>query len=303
MILCVGEILADMIGVEEKGILRYERRAGGAPFNVACALAKLGEDAAFVGCVGNDLIGEYLCGYAAARGLKEVHIRRDGARNTTLAFVELDGGERSFCFYRKHTADHHLPQPTRPLMQAADLVHIGSLMLSEKSGRAYAARLADRAHAMGKRVSFDVNYRSDIFPDERTAHAAYGEMLMRADIVKLSEDEAALFEDVLRILPQTVLVLISLGAKGSEWHFRGSCGHADTVPVAPVDTTGAGDAFFAGALAKLACVPSAAWSAGFLTDVLRFANACGALNTRGRGAIDGLPTRAEAEAHVLMQSL
>ena len=45
MILCVGEILADMIGTEKDGSFYYERKAGGAPFNVACAAAKFGVSA------------------------------------------------------------------------------------------------------------------------------------------------------------------------------------------------------------------------------------------------------------------
>ena len=60
MILCVGELLADMIGTTVRGTFCYERRAGGAPFNVACAARKLGAESAFVGCVGEDAIGAFL---------------------------------------------------------------------------------------------------------------------------------------------------------------------------------------------------------------------------------------------------
>ena len=60
MILCVGEILVDMIGAEKDNTFYYERKAGGAPFNVACALKKFGADVKFVGNVGDDLIGKFL---------------------------------------------------------------------------------------------------------------------------------------------------------------------------------------------------------------------------------------------------
>ena len=49
-----------MIGEEKNGITTYERKAGGAPFNVACALKKFGADVKFVGSVGDDLIGQFL---------------------------------------------------------------------------------------------------------------------------------------------------------------------------------------------------------------------------------------------------
>lgn len=110
MILCIGEILADMIGTVKDGSLWYERKAGGAPFNVACAAKKFGAEVKFAGSVGNDLIGDFLINFADARKLDGVLIERDNNRNTTLAFVELDeNGERSFCFYRKNTADYNLP--------------------------------------------------------------------------------------------------------------------------------------------------------------------------------------------------
>ena len=57
MIVCVGEILADMIGEEKDGSVFYEQKAGGAPFNVACAAKKFGAEVFFVGSVGDDLIG------------------------------------------------------------------------------------------------------------------------------------------------------------------------------------------------------------------------------------------------------
>ena len=60
MILSVGEILVDMIGGEKDGVFCYERKAGGAPFNVACAAAKFGAKSGFVGCVGEDTVGTFL---------------------------------------------------------------------------------------------------------------------------------------------------------------------------------------------------------------------------------------------------
>ena len=64
MILCVGEILADMIGTTQGNDFYYERKAGGAPFNVACAAKKLGSQTAFVGSVGDDVIGAFLTRFA-----------------------------------------------------------------------------------------------------------------------------------------------------------------------------------------------------------------------------------------------
>ena len=193
MILCVGEILCDMTGSVQSGKTVYEQNAGGAPFNVACAAAKFGTESAFVGCVGDDLMGIFLERFAHTQGLKELYLRRDlrrdPRRNTTLAFVSLDEhGDRSFCFYRKDTADYHLPAVPDDLLGRAHIVHVGSLMLSERTGRLYAEELMRRARGAGKLVSFDVNFRSDIFRNTRAAVNVYREIIVLADIVKFSEE-------------------------------------------------------------------------------------------------------------------
>lgn len=291
MILCIGEILADMIGNVKDGALYYERKAGGAPFNVACAAKKFGARAGFVGSVGDDLIGDFLVKFAREKELDELFIARNANRNTTLAFVELDEkGERSFCFYRKNTADYILPEVSQTLFEAADTVHIGSLMLSEKEGVEYAENIARRARAANKLLSFDVNYRTDIFKDRRSAIDGYKKIIEYADVVKFSEDEVQVFtEGYIDGELKNKIVCISLGAEGSEWRYAGRKNRVPTIKVKPVDTTGAGDAFYGGILSKLDKLPRAEWSHERLDKIFAFANVCGALNTLGRGAIDCLP--------------
>ena len=223
MIICAGEILADLIGKEENGRVLYERFAGGAPFNVACGLKQLGARCGFFGRVGDDLIGRYLVGYAESLGFDYLNVRADRARNTTLAFVELGaGGERRFSFFRKNTADHALPpEAAEEIARAADIVHIGSLPLSEEDGRAFADRAVELAHAYGKKVSFDVNYRDDLFENEGQAADIYAKYIALADIVKLSEEEIEMFscarsaEEMLRELAgENKTVFLTLGAAG-----------------------------------------------------------------------------------------
>ena len=222
MLLCVGEILADMIGEEKNGIITYERLAGGAPFNVACALNKFGAEVKFAGSVGDDLVGRFLISYANRLGMDTTYINIDKERNTTLAFVELnEEGERSFCFYRKGTADYFMPPISDELIKMTDTVCIGSLMLADERCVEYAIDIIDRAHAFGKRVAFDVNYRTDIYRDTDSAVRTYKKILSRADIVKFSEDEAETFtwEYVNELTDK--LVLITLGKEGSEWRYEG----------------------------------------------------------------------------------
>ena len=290
MLLCIGEILADMIGEEKNGITTYERKAGGAPFNVACALKKFGSDVKFVGSVGDDLIGQFLIKYAADFGMDTSCIHKHPDRNTTLAFVELnEEGDRSFCFYRKSTADYAMPDVSDELIKSADIVCIGSLMLADSDCVKYALDIAERAHAFGKTVAFDVNYRTDIFRDKESAVKTYKKILAVADIVKFSEDEVETFTEEYVSSLSDKLVLVTLGKNGSEWRYKGQRGTMPTITVKPVDTTGAGDAFFAGALSVLDKSQSTSFGEQLLNDALRFGNVAGALNTTGRGAIDNLP--------------
>ena len=290
MLLCIGEILADMIGEEKNGITTYERKAGGAPFNVACALNKFGADVKFVGSVGDDLIGQFLIKYAKDFGMDTTYIHQNAERNTTLAFVELnEEGDRSFCFYRKNTADYLMPDVSDELIKSADIVCIGSLMLADPRCVEYALDIINRAHGLGKTVAFDVNYRTDIYRDKESAVKTYKKILAVADIVKFSEDEVETFtEDYVNSLTDK-LVLITLGKNGSQWRYNGKKNTMPTITVKPVDTTGAGDAFFAGALSIIDKNVGNSLTEDILNDSLKFGNIAGALNTMGRGAIDNLP--------------
>jgi sugar/nucleoside kinase (ribokinase family) len=279
-----------MIGEEKNGIITYERKAGGAPFNVACALHKFGAEVKFVGSVGDDLIGSFLINYAADFGMDTTYINQNKERNTTLAFVELNEvGERSFCFYRKNTADYFMPDVSDELIKSADIVCIGSLMLADPTCVEYALDIINRAHAFGKTVAFDVNYRTDIYKDTESAVRTYKRILAAADIVKFSEDEVGTFtEEYVHSLTDK-LVLVTLGKDGSEWRYKGKSNRVPTITVKPVDTTGAGDAFFAGALSVMDKSMSDGLTDTLLDESLRFGNIAGALNTLGRGAIDNLP--------------
>lgn len=288
MIICVGEILADMIGKTEGGRTFYERYAGGAPFNVACGMKDLGTECGFYGRVGRDLIGDFLADFAAQKGFDFLDVGKDPDRNTTLAFVELDEkGERRFSFYRKHTADYALPLAAVPkIVAAADIVHLGSLMLSESEGRAFADELITSARTAGKKVSFDVNYRDDIFKSREEAVSIYGKYLETADIVKLSEEELSLFskagtteEQVLEKAAGGKVVFVSLGAGGSMVCADGRIWKEPICPVRAVDTTGAGDAFFAGVLSAMD-YGERDWN-----KVLRMGNICGSLTVQHKGAV------------------
>jgi fructokinase len=291
MILCAGEILADLIA--EQGN-RYTMYCGGAPFNVAVNIAQAGGKAAFVGKVGRDVAGDFLAEESAKYPLVRCEILRDRERNTTLAFVALNKGERSFSFFRRDTADAGLCAEEVRLQDDAELtiLHLGTLMLSEARGRACALALAESAARAGKLVSVDVNFREDLYCSAEEMIGAYRGLIARADILKFSEDELLLFADetdfaraVDKIYRRDTLLLVTCGARGSYYRCNGLNGFVNAEHVIPVDTTGAGDAFFGAALAMLDGVDFKNADARFFERLLQRANANGGAATRYKGAI------------------
>lgn len=125
---------------------------GGAPFNVAVNAKRAGAKAGFVGRVGRDLVGTFLKKFAAGAGLERCEIQTDAERNTTLAFVTLKEGEREFAFFRHDTADFHIDEREMNWEQYEDLniVHLGSLMLSEREGREFASSMVKKIRKSGK---------------------------------------------------------------------------------------------------------------------------------------------------------
>jgi len=108
-ILCFGEALIDFHAEGDDGhgfAQHFLPFAGGAPANVAVAVARLGGTARFAGMLSRDPFGDFLLDSLKRAGVGIDDIARTDEANTALAFVTLDThGERSFTFYRASTAD------------------------------------------------------------------------------------------------------------------------------------------------------------------------------------------------------
>ena len=299
MIICTGEILVDMVGRMNNGILQYDRHAGGAPFNVCSAIAKFGGESIFNGAVGNDLMGSFLIDFSSRQNIRKVYLNIDLKHNTTLVFVDIDeNGERNFCFYRKHTADYHLEPIKEVDLKNANIVHFGSLMLSEEEGFKFAQKEMERAKELRKYISFDVNFRTDIFKNEKEALDRYKTILEYVDIVKFSEEEVNIFgKTYVKNLSQHALVCVSLGNKGSKYIYKNLTNKIPSIKVKPIDTTGAGDAFFAAILMNLDGINKNEWNKELLDKTFNFANIAGALTTLKVGAIDSLPSSEEIKKY------
>ena len=300
MVLCIGEILADLIGDYQGDNVKYERFVGGAPLNVAYGIKKLGGSVGFIGSVGDDIIGRYLHDFCNGLGFEYLDVYLDPQHNTTLAFVENDpNGERSFCFFRQNTADYQIDENRLDVITKANIIHVGSLMLREEKGRQLASKIMELAKKNHKLISFDINFRDDIYNSTEEAKSIYLEYIKKADILKFSEDEVELFtgnkeiSSINDIVRTNQLVFITLGSKGSYFQYNGKSVIVESVKIQPVDTTGAGDAFYACVLRYLNEINLDDINEKVISDILRKANRCGALACSKKGALSALPTLEE----------
>ena len=149
-------------------------------------------------------------------------------------------------------------------------------------------------------LSFDVNYRSDLFKDEHEALKIYQDFASKADYLKLSQDELTLFtgeadyEKGLKKMAQpNQTIFLTLGKEGSLFFQNDRLVKVPSINVKPIDTTGAGDAFYAGILFNLDDKKIANLNDEEIYQIMRFGNVSGALSTTRKGAIDSLPTLAQ----------
>ncbi|EIL89901.1 sugar kinase [Rhodanobacter fulvus Jip2] len=314
-ILCFGEALIDFHAqpaADASSPPAYLPHAGGAPANVAVAVAKLGGHAAFAGMLGADAFGDLLLRSLADAGVDMRYVQRTDKANTALAFVSLDAsGERSFSFYRPPSADllfraNHFDE--RAFADAA-IFHVCSNSLTEETIAAVTLEGMTRARAAGALVSFDMNLRPALWPAGENPHPRLWATLEAADLVKLSAEEldfvaaeAGGREHVYQRLWQgrARCLIITDGAAAIHWMTPTHAGRLQPPAVAAVDTTGGGDAFVGGLLYSLAehhaqpdSLADLIADEGRREAVLGFAAACGALAVGRRGSFAAMPDMAE----------
>ncbi len=298
LVLCAGEALIDMLPrISDRGEPAFAPHPGGAVFNTAIALGRLGGRAGFLCGLSRDLFGDRLASALAGSGVA-IDLCPRSNRPTTLAFVTLVNGQARYAFYDEGTAMRMMAPADLPdLPGPVAAVFLGGISLvSEPCGAAFdalAVRAGDRV------VMLDPNIRPGFIRDEGAYRARLRRLIARADILKVSDEDLAwlapgqtepeALSDLRAAGP--ALVLVTRGAEGAEAHHAGGVLRVPAVPVQVIDTVGAGDTFNAGILAALAragmltrpalrALPEAA-----LRDALDLATRAAAL-TAGRAGAD-----------------
>ena len=304
-ILSFGELLIDFValemGVTVGDASGFVKAPGGAPANVAAAVARLGYPSAFMGQVGDDPFGRHLANVLATEYVNVDGLTFSREARTALAFVSNTAdGDRSFMFYRHPSADMlmRVDDVNTAVINACDIFHFGSITLIHEPARSALQMALDHAVAGDKFISYDPNLRLPLWRSAAAAKAGMLSGLDHANLLKISDEEldfltddgdvASLWRDRME------LICVTCGAKGAVIHLRdGTRIEHGGYAVRAIDTTGAGDAFVAAILIGVS--ENRQDYQMRLPELLDFANAVGALTCVQKGAIPSLPTMAEAQ--------
>lgn len=242
----LGEALIDVVHRPDGSTRRVP---GGSGANTALALARLGRPVTLSTCLGADGDGRAICDRLEQSGVEVVNGPIDRT-STAEALIGSDGAA-SYFFDVTWT-----PRPMLP--QVPDHLHMGSISVVLEPGsrvvQAIAADLASRAT-----VSYDVNMRPGLTGTGPGVARSVTAMIGLADIVKLSDEDAAVMwpsqsvEDTASAIlaAGAVAVVVTRGGEGATWF--GAEGRVDVAATTGevVDTIGAGDTFSGGMIAAL----------------------------------------------------
>lgn len=257
-IYCMGEALIDMIpGSAQEGRFSCACACGGAPANVAAAVAKLGGDARMISMVGEDAFGDSIISTLSSVGVDASRVFRTKEAHTTLAVVSLqEDGNRSFSFYRSPGADQLLAEDLIQEDWFSDCfaLHFCSVALVDSPAKEAHRKAVKAAKRQGALISFDPNIRLPLWSSEAACLAAVEEFMPYADLLKFSEEELLfltgerdLSEGAGKLFERYPLqmILYSKGSQGAMLLTREERFSVPGVSVQAKDTTGAGDALAA----------------------------------------------------------
>ena len=310
-IVCLGELLVDMfpaeVGRSLVEVSAWSPKPGGAPANVAVAAARLGAQSGFIGKVGDEAFGRHLADILRQEGVDIRGMRYDKGSRTGMAFIAMpDVNSYDILFYRNPGADMRLrtDELDRELLQETRAFHFGAISLIQEPSRSATLEAVRIARQAGALISFDVNYRADLWSKDEVYERVMA-TIPHVDLLKINEIEMEILggSDDLEAITRSLLeqgpalCVVTLGPDGSFFQVAEGGEHVPSYKVQTVDATGCGDAFVAALLCQL--VVGADWreqlTPARMREILRYANAAGALTSLTQGVIPALPTADRVE--------
>ncbi|WP_254780361.1 carbohydrate kinase, partial [Curtobacterium sp. MMLR14_014] len=243
-VVVIGEALVDVIEGSEGRV----EHPGGSPMNVAVGLARLGVPAGLVCALGDDDRGAVVRRHVEASGV-QVAATLIERTSTAVATIDDHGVARYEFDLDWRLAPVALSELTR-------LVHVGSIGAVLSPGASVVLEAA-RSRPSSALLSVDPNVRPSVTPDRDAVLTALRPLLASADVVKLSDEDAAwlwpergvdaVLNGLLRL--GVGLAAVTLGANGCALATAGAHTRSPAPVVEVADTVGAGDSFMSGLLA------------------------------------------------------
>lgn len=317
-VIAIGEALIDFIP-HEKGralndVENFLRVPGGAPLNVAAAVAKLGGKSQMLTKLGQDGFGDAILNEVKSLGVDVSRISRTNEANTALAFVSLrEDGERDFSFYRNPSADMLLSAEEICVedFNEKDILHFCSVSLIDAPIKEAHRRAIEIAKEKGCLISFDPNVRLPLWKNPEDCRKAILEFLPLSNIVKISDEELEFITGIkdekealdFLLTGDVKVIIYTKGTNGAEFITKERVIFSPSFKVSAQDTTGAGDSFIGSLLYQVA---EGEYSLEQLVDlseekvqeILTFSNATAALTVCKKGAIGALPLKEEVLAKI-----
>ena len=258
-LLVAGEVLADFIAAEPGRRLSsgssFHRVLGGSVANVAVAFSHLGGSAAISAVAGLGPNGQFVVDELTRHGVETRLVRRT-AGPTTVAFVSGAAMTPEFEIHRG--VDHLLRPLDLPsgILDKVPAFHTSAFSLSREPARSSILDALARVRSRGGLTSIDLNYEASVWGG-RSGRTVLSRAVELVDLVKVSRDDLGrLFgtppdiELTARLLHDwgARIVVVTLGRDGCRYSEGGQVGHIAAPRADAVDSTGAGDAFWAGFL-------------------------------------------------------
>ncbi|ANF53259.1 ribokinase [Chryseobacterium glaciei] len=248
-VVCFGEVLWD--------IFPEGTRAGGAPFNAAYNVHKMGTDVKMLSRIGNDELGKKLTDQIKGWGLTTEYIQVDNENPTSTVIAKIDEHNEATYDIVNHVAWDYidfLPEH-KELISNAEAFVFGSLSARNPKSKETLLKLIEFA----KLKIFDVNFRPPFIDIDLIK-----ELLHKADIVKMNKAE---MRQIMEFLSEEYIsedetvtfiqnhfnikeIVLTKGSKGARY-FVGDRNYGfGAVPIKIADTVGSGDAFLSGFISK-----------------------------------------------------
>ncbi|QGN59091.1 sugar kinase [Nostocoides sp. HKS02] len=285
-VVTLGEAMAvlfDTGGRRLEHLSSLDVDVAGSELNVAIGLRRLGHATAWIGRVGDDAFGRRIEHTLRGEGVDVSRVVRDSRPTGALVKEQVGAGAVRVAYLRTASAGSRVSAADLPAdFAGVRLVHLSGITPAiSQSAAAAVRRTVELTRDAGATLSFDVNYRAALWPDQEAARHAMSGIAQEADIVFASESELALVAGV-----EPAELVVTRGSAGASVTIAGETCTADAVATTVRDTLGAGDAFVSGYLS--------AWLDGLAPqERLERGVRVGAFAVASHSDWQGLPTRSE----------